>query len=135
MRSIFVAGWWYGIVGHLESCDGNENYCRCHNSGELMHFPFDYVYLSFIIFSWIQYYHSFNPCSVLPFKSNLFGVKLSSRSMQKCDLVIGSKHDCEIHMNSVFNITKFPFAYMYLSLNFHLSRQLSSINMRYIINK
>ncbi|OMP07446.1 hypothetical protein COLO4_07337 [Corchorus olitorius] len=25
-------GWWYGVVGHLESCDGNENYCRCHNS-------------------------------------------------------------------------------------------------------
>jgi len=48
-----MAGWWYGIVGHLESCDGNENYCRCHNSGELMHFPFECVYLSFIIFSWI----------------------------------------------------------------------------------
>ncbi|KAK2377592.1 F-box protein [Trifolium repens] len=28
----FPYGWWYGIVGHLESCDGNENYCRCHNS-------------------------------------------------------------------------------------------------------
>ncbi|MFQ6631701.1 hypothetical protein Gotur_010056 [Gossypium turneri] len=25
-------GWWYGVVGHLASCDGNENYCRCHNS-------------------------------------------------------------------------------------------------------
>ncbi|KAF2291818.1 hypothetical protein GH714_035730 [Hevea brasiliensis] len=25
-------GWWYGVVGHLESCDGNENYCRCHDS-------------------------------------------------------------------------------------------------------
>lgn len=31
-----MAGWWYGIVGHLESCDGNENYCSCHNSGELI---------------------------------------------------------------------------------------------------
>ncbi|XP_058743100.1 F-box protein At2g32560-like [Vicia villosa] len=28
----FPYGWWYGIVGHLESCDGNENYCRCHKS-------------------------------------------------------------------------------------------------------
>ncbi|KAE8700242.1 F-box protein [Hibiscus syriacus] len=25
-------GWWYGVVGHLESCDGNENCCQCHNS-------------------------------------------------------------------------------------------------------
>ncbi|OIW02804.1 hypothetical protein TanjilG_29580 [Lupinus angustifolius] len=25
----FPYGWWYGVVGHLESCDGNENYCRC----------------------------------------------------------------------------------------------------------
>ncbi|KAE8735532.1 F-box protein [Hibiscus syriacus] len=29
----FPYGWWYGVVGHLESCDGNENYCRCHQSG------------------------------------------------------------------------------------------------------
>lgn len=36
MRCYDIAGWWYGIVGHLESCDGNESYCRCHNSGELM---------------------------------------------------------------------------------------------------
>ncbi|KAG2674662.1 hypothetical protein I3760_13G147600 [Carya illinoinensis] len=28
----FPYGWWYGVVGHLESCDGNENYCRCQNS-------------------------------------------------------------------------------------------------------
>ncbi|KAB5520547.1 hypothetical protein DKX38_024866 [Salix brachista] len=28
----FPYGWWYGVVGHLKSCDGNENYCRCHNS-------------------------------------------------------------------------------------------------------
>ncbi|XP_061375347.1 F-box protein At2g26850-like isoform X1 [Gastrolobium bilobum] len=28
----FPYGWWYGFVGHLESCDGNENYCRCHSS-------------------------------------------------------------------------------------------------------
>lgn len=28
----FPYGWWYGVVGHLESCDGNEHFCRCHLS-------------------------------------------------------------------------------------------------------
>ncbi|XP_023640600.1 F-box protein At2g26850 isoform X2 [Capsella rubella] len=28
----FPYGWWYSVVGHLESCDGNLNYCHCHNS-------------------------------------------------------------------------------------------------------
>nr|XP_043631607.1 F-box protein At2g32560-like [Erigeron canadensis] len=28
----FPYGWWYGVVGHLEACDGNENYCHCHKS-------------------------------------------------------------------------------------------------------
>ncbi|KAK1294978.1 F-box protein [Acorus calamus] len=28
----FPYGWWYGVVGHLESCDGNEHLCHCHNS-------------------------------------------------------------------------------------------------------
>lgn len=28
------AGWWYGVVGHLESCDGEERHCRCFSSGE-----------------------------------------------------------------------------------------------------
>lgn len=28
----FPYGWWYGVVGHLEACDGNENYCHCHES-------------------------------------------------------------------------------------------------------
>ncbi|KAL3530018.1 hypothetical protein ACH5RR_009340 [Cinchona calisaya] len=28
----FPYGWWYGVVGHLETCDGNPNYCRCHAS-------------------------------------------------------------------------------------------------------
>ncbi|KAG9148650.1 hypothetical protein Leryth_019154 [Lithospermum erythrorhizon] len=28
----FPYGWWYGIVGHLESCDGNETYCLCPES-------------------------------------------------------------------------------------------------------
>lgn len=32
----FPYGWWYGAVGHLESCDGNANYCRCHNSDTVM---------------------------------------------------------------------------------------------------
>ncbi|XP_020692501.1 F-box protein At2g32560 isoform X1 [Dendrobium catenatum] len=25
-------GWWYGVVGHLQLCDGNEHFCRCHSS-------------------------------------------------------------------------------------------------------
>lgn len=28
----FPYGWWYGIVGHLEHCDGNEHFCRCHQN-------------------------------------------------------------------------------------------------------
>ncbi|KAJ4784036.1 F-box protein [Rhynchospora pubera] len=28
----FPYGWWYGVVGHLESCDGNAHFCRCHLS-------------------------------------------------------------------------------------------------------
>lgn len=32
----FPYGWWYGVVGHLESCDGNENYCLCHNSDNVV---------------------------------------------------------------------------------------------------
>lgn len=28
----FPYGWWYGVVGHLESCDGSEHFCRCHQS-------------------------------------------------------------------------------------------------------
>lgn len=28
----FPYGWWYGVVGHLESCDGNENRCHCQYS-------------------------------------------------------------------------------------------------------
>lgn len=30
----FPYGWWFGVVGHLESCDGN--YCRCHDSDTLV---------------------------------------------------------------------------------------------------
>ncbi|PIM99281.1 hypothetical protein CDL12_28233 [Handroanthus impetiginosus] len=32
----FPYGWWYGVVGHLETCEGNSIYCRCHDSGELL---------------------------------------------------------------------------------------------------
>lgn len=32
----FPYGWWYGVVGHLESCDGNENYCRCHSNDTIV---------------------------------------------------------------------------------------------------
>ncbi|GAU32782.1 hypothetical protein TSUD_152300 [Trifolium subterraneum] len=32
----FPYGWWYGVVGHLESCNGNENSCRCHISDTVM---------------------------------------------------------------------------------------------------
>lgn len=28
-----MAGWWYGVVGHLELCAGNEQLCHCHRSG------------------------------------------------------------------------------------------------------
>ncbi|CAI9099582.1 OLC1v1036428C1 [Oldenlandia corymbosa var. corymbosa] len=26
----FSYGWWYGVVGHFEQCDGNESICQCH---------------------------------------------------------------------------------------------------------
>ncbi|KAL2239975.1 UNVERIFIED_CONTAM: F-box protein [Sesamum indicum] len=32
----FPYGWWYGVVGHLETCDGNADYCRCHDSDTLV---------------------------------------------------------------------------------------------------
>ncbi|KAL4578612.1 hypothetical protein LXL04_014738 [Taraxacum kok-saghyz] len=28
----FPYGWWYGVVGHLEACDGNQTYCHCHEN-------------------------------------------------------------------------------------------------------
>lgn len=28
----FPYGWWYGMVGHLEFCDGSELHCCCHKS-------------------------------------------------------------------------------------------------------
>ncbi|KAL9273100.1 F-box protein-like protein [Drosera capensis] len=32
----FPYGWWYGRVGHLELCDGNQQYCHCHRSGTVV---------------------------------------------------------------------------------------------------
>ncbi|CAN1345497.1 F-box protein At2g32560 [Linum perenne] len=28
----FPYGWWYGVVGHVQECDGNQQYCRCHDN-------------------------------------------------------------------------------------------------------
>ncbi|XP_027351102.1 F-box protein At2g41170-like [Abrus precatorius] len=28
--------WWYAVIGHLDLCNENENYCRCHNSETLI---------------------------------------------------------------------------------------------------
>ncbi|XP_076918323.1 F-box protein At2g41170-like [Bidens hawaiensis] len=32
----FPYGWWFGVVGHLESCDGNKLYCQCHHSDSVI---------------------------------------------------------------------------------------------------
>lgn len=32
----FPYGWWYGVVGHLESCDGSEYRCHCHTSDTIV---------------------------------------------------------------------------------------------------
>ncbi|KAK4485532.1 hypothetical protein RD792_008174 [Penstemon davidsonii] len=32
----FPYGWWYGVVGHLESCNGNEFNCQCQISDDVM---------------------------------------------------------------------------------------------------
>ncbi|XP_015969124.1 F-box protein At2g26850-like isoform X2 [Arachis duranensis] len=29
-------GWRYGVIGHMESCNGNENYCHCQHNEELV---------------------------------------------------------------------------------------------------
>ena len=36
-------------MGHLESCNDNENHCRCHNSGES-------IDVNFLLYDW--YYQS-----------------------------------------------------------------------------
>ncbi|KAG6513860.1 F-box protein At2g32560-like [Zingiber officinale] len=32
----FPYGWWYGVIGHLESCDGNEHFCHCQMSNSIV---------------------------------------------------------------------------------------------------
>ncbi|XP_020244508.1 F-box protein At2g32560-like [Asparagus officinalis] len=32
----FPYGWWYGVVGHLESCDGDEHQCHCYDSDTIV---------------------------------------------------------------------------------------------------
>ncbi|MBA0804085.1 hypothetical protein Gohar_014239, partial [Gossypium harknessii] len=32
----FPYGWWYGVVGHMESCNGNEIHCRCQDTDTVM---------------------------------------------------------------------------------------------------
>ncbi|KAA8517942.1 hypothetical protein F0562_015416 [Nyssa sinensis] len=32
----FPYGWWYGVVAHLESCNGNKIDCRCHSSEKVI---------------------------------------------------------------------------------------------------
>ncbi|XAR68403.1 hypothetical protein NMG60_11003505 [Bertholletia excelsa] len=32
----FPYGWWYGVVGHLESCDKNIYHCHCQSSGTVI---------------------------------------------------------------------------------------------------
>ncbi|XP_074585443.1 F-box protein At2g32560-like [Curcuma longa] len=32
----FPYGWWYGVIGHLQSCDGNEHFCHCHLSNTIV---------------------------------------------------------------------------------------------------
>ncbi|KAK7828522.1 F-box protein At2g32560 [Quercus suber] len=32
----FPYGWWYGIIGHLEACDRNNNHCHCHYSDSVI---------------------------------------------------------------------------------------------------
>ncbi|XP_057461863.1 F-box protein At2g32560-like isoform X2 [Actinidia eriantha] len=32
----FPYGWWYGVVGHMQSCSGNKTHCQCHKSDTVM---------------------------------------------------------------------------------------------------
>lgn len=42
-KFILLPGWWYGVVGHLESCQGNKLYCQCHSSGENIIFQLEQI--------------------------------------------------------------------------------------------
>jgi len=75
MKCTFMAGWWYGVVGHLELCDGNESYCRCHSGGELMNFPFErmcfIIRYNFFAVDFTFYIHLINVL-FLPSSSTIF---------------------------------------------------------------
>ncbi|GAB4827344.1 hypothetical protein Ancab_034231 [Ancistrocladus abbreviatus] len=43
----YPCGWWYGVVGHLESCDRNESSCNRHNSAHDLLLLADTVLLEF----------------------------------------------------------------------------------------
>ncbi|KAL2320649.1 hypothetical protein Fmac_029618 [Flemingia macrophylla] len=32
----FPYGWWYGVIGHLEQCQGHGNHCHCHHNDMVM---------------------------------------------------------------------------------------------------
>ncbi|KAJ1686750.1 hypothetical protein LUZ63_018140 [Rhynchospora breviuscula] len=32
----FPYGWWYGVVGHLETCNQTEHFCRCHEDDNVV---------------------------------------------------------------------------------------------------
>ena len=34
MPNQLIADWCYAVIGHLESCNENENFCSCHHSGK-----------------------------------------------------------------------------------------------------
>lgn len=47
-----VADWCHAVIGHLESCDENENTCHCRYSGEKSL----YLYMRNLgFFSWVSF--------------------------------------------------------------------------------
>ncbi|GAU17870.1 hypothetical protein TSUD_329960 [Trifolium subterraneum] len=34
---LFKQGWWYSVIGHLETCQEQGNHCQCHNKGKSIH--------------------------------------------------------------------------------------------------
>ncbi|KAH7677306.1 F-box domain-containing protein [Dioscorea alata] len=32
----YLYGWWYAVVGHLESCNQTDNHCQCHDSDTII---------------------------------------------------------------------------------------------------
>lgn len=74
-----MAGWWYGVVGHLESCNGDENYCRCHSNGELIQILCRMIVIIYHYFFGSGFYQTFNP---------VMSLCVVSGSMKGFDLVI-----------------------------------------------